>query len=174
MEELRGKVAVITGGASGIGRAFAERCLEEGTKIVLADIEPEALERAAQELAGAGADVLAVRTDVSQAAAVDELAQRTLDRYGAVHLLFNNAGVATSGPIWQNSLADWQWVLGVNLMGVIHGIHTFVPIMLAQGGPAHIVNTASMAGLVSTPGLGVYNVAKHGVVTLSETLALEL
>ena len=174
MEQLHDKVAVITGGASGIGRAFADRCLEEGVRIVLADIEQAALDRAAQELANAGADVLAVRTDVSKAESVDALAQRALDRFGAVHLLFNNAGVASSGPVWQNTLADWDWVLGVNLMGVVHGIHTFVPIMLAQDADAHIVNTASMAGLLSTPGLGIYNVTKHGVVTLSETLALEL
>ena len=174
MQELRDKVAVITGGASGIGRAFADRCLEEGVKIVLADIEEAALDGAAQELANAGADVLAVRTDVSKPGSVEDLAKRVLDRYGAVHLLFNNAGVASSGPVWQNTLADWEWVLGVNLMGVVHGIRTFVPIMLAQDADAHIVNTASMAGLLSTPGLGIYNVSKHGVVTLSETLALEL
>ena len=174
MQELRDKVAVITGGASGIGRAFADRCLEEGVKMVLADIEQAALDKAAEELANAGADVLAVRTDVSKSGSVEDLAKRVLDRYGAVHLLFNNAGVASSGPVWQNTLADWEWVLGVNLMGVVHGIRTFVPIMLSQDADAHIVNTASMAGLLSTPGLGIYNVTKHGVVTLSETLALEL
>ena len=174
MEQLRDKVAVITGGASGIGRAFADRCMEEGVKIVLADIEQVALAKAAEELTSAGADVLAVRTDVSKSGSVEDLARRALDRYGSVHLLFNNAGVASSGPIWQNTLADWEWVLGVNLMGVVYGIRTFVPIMLAQAAEAHIVNTASMAGLLSTPGLGIYNVTKHGVVTLSETLALEL
>jgi NAD(P)-dependent dehydrogenase (short-subunit alcohol dehydrogenase family) len=174
MQELRDKVAVITGGASGIGRALADRCLEEGVKIVLADIEQAALDKAAGELANAGADVLAVRTDVSKNGSVEDLAKRVLDRYGAVHLLFNNAGVASSGSVWQNTLADWEWVLGVNLMGVVHGIRTFVPIMLSQDADAHIVNTASMAGLLSTPGLGIYNVTKHGVVTLSETLALEL
>ncbi len=174
MQELRGKVAVITGGASGIGRGFADRALEEGMKIVLADIEQSALDQAAHELQSAGAEVLAVPTDVSKVSDVEALAQRTLDKFGGVHLLFNNAGVASGGPIWQNTLADWEWVLGVNLMGVVHGIRTFVPIMLAQNSEAHIVNTASIAGLVSTPGLGVYNVTKHGVVTLSETLALEL
>jgi len=174
MQELRDKVAVITGGASGIGRAFADRCLEEGVKMVLADIEQGALDKAAQELTNAGADVLAVHTDVSKSGSVEDLAKVVLDRYGAVHLLFNNAGVASSGPVWQNTLADWEWVLGVNLMGVVHGIRTFVPIMLSQNADAHIVNTASMAGLLSTPGLGIYNVTKHGVVTLSETLALEL
>jgi NAD(P)-dependent dehydrogenase (short-subunit alcohol dehydrogenase family) len=174
MQELRDKVAVITGGGSGIGRAFADRCLEEGVKIVLADIEQSALDKAAKELANAGADVLAVRTDVAKSGSVEDLAKRVLDRHGAVHLLFNNAGVASSGPIWQNTLADWEWVMGVNLMGVVHGIRTFVPIMLSQDADAHIVNTASMAGLLSTPGMGIYNVTKHGVVTLSETLVLEL
>jgi NAD(P)-dependent dehydrogenase (short-subunit alcohol dehydrogenase family) len=174
MQELRGKVAVITGGASGIGRGFADRALEEGMKIVLADIEPGALDKAEKELQNAGAEVLAVRTDVSKADAVEDLAKRTLDKFGAVHLLFNNAGVASGGPIWQSTLKDWEWVLGVNLMGVVHGIRTFVPIMLQQNTEAHVVNTASMAGLLSTPGLGIYNVTKHGVVTLSETLALEL
>ncbi|MBI5880371.1 MAG: SDR family NAD(P)-dependent oxidoreductase [Chloroflexi bacterium] len=174
MQELRNKVAVITGGASGIGRALADRALEEGMRIVLADVELGALDRAAGELKNAGADLLAVRCDVSQAEAVDDLSKRTLDRFGAVHLLFNNAGVGSGGPIWEQSLDDWKWVLGVNLMGVVHGIHAFVPIMLAQNEPSHIVNTASMAGLVTSPGMGAYNVSKHGVVTLSETLSLEL
>ncbi len=174
MQELRNKVAVITGGASGIGRAYADRALEEGMKIVVADIQPDALEQAERELKNAGADVLALRTDVSKSDQVEALAQRTLDAFGGVHVLFNNAGVGVGGPMWQNTLRDWEWILGVNLWGVIHGIRTFVPIMLAQAAEAHIVNTASMAGLLSTPGLGAYNVTKHGVVTLSETLALDL
>ena len=174
MQDLRNKVAVITGAASGIGLALADRALEEGMRIVLADVETAPLEQAARTLEGAGGEVLAVPCDVSKADAVADLAKRTLDRFGGVHLLFNNAGVGSGGPAWEQSLADWQWVLGVNLMGVVHGIHTFVPIMLAQGEPAHIVNTASMAGLVTTPGLAAYNVSKHSVVTLSETLALEL
>ena len=161
MESFQGKVAVITGAASGIGRALAQRCVQEGMKVVLADIEE-------------GATVLGVRTDVAQAAEVAALAQRTLESFGAVHLLFNNAGVAAGGPLWEMSLQDWEWVLGVNLWGVVHGIRTFVPLLLQQGSEAHIVNTASIAGLVSTPGLGVYNVTKHSVVTLSETLYQEL
>jgi NAD(P)-dependent dehydrogenase (short-subunit alcohol dehydrogenase family) len=174
MQTFRDKVAVITGGASGIGRAVADRALEEGMRLVVADVEQSALDTTERELKQAGADVLAVRTDVSSAEQVEALAQRTLERFGAVHLLFNNAGVAVGGPIWEHTLRDWQWILGVNLWGVIHGVRTFVPLMLAQGGQAHIVNTASMAGLLSTPGLGAYNVTKHGVVTLSETLALDL
>src|SRR5512143_2493667 len=119
MQELRGKVAVITGGASGIGRALADRALEEGMRIVLADVETAPLEQAARELEGAGGEVLAVLCDVSKADAVAELAKRTLDRFGGVQLLFNNAGVGSGGSVWEQSLADWQWVLGVNLMGVV-------------------------------------------------------
>lgn len=174
MNEVAGKVVVVTGAASGIGRALAERCVQEGMKVVLADIEVAALEKAEDALRSQGANLLAVPTDVSKADSVAALAEKTLAHFGAVHLLCNNAGVAVGGPIWQASVADWEWVLGVNLWGVIHGIRTFVPLMLAQNEPAHIVNTASIAGLVSTPGLGVYNVTKHGVVTLSETLYLEL
>jgi NAD(P)-dependent dehydrogenase (short-subunit alcohol dehydrogenase family) len=174
MQALRGKVAVITGGASGIGRALADRALEEGMRIVLADIEQGALERTAHDLQKAGAEVLAVRTDVSQADQVADLAQRTLDAFDGVHVLFNNAGVAVAGPLWQQSLADWEWVLGVNLWGVIHGVRTFVPLMLAQDGEAHIVNTASMAGMITSAALGSYHVSKFGVVALSESLAQSL
>lgn len=174
METFGGKVAVITGAASGIGRALAQRAVQEGMKVVLADIEEEALTVTAAMLQAQGATVLSVRTNVAQAEEVAALAQRTLDAFGAVHLLFNNAGVAAGGPLWTMSLQDWEWVLGVNLWGVVHGIRTFVPILLQQGTEAHIVNTASIAGLVSTPGLGVYNVTKHGVVTLSETLYQDL
>ncbi len=174
MKEFQGKVAVVTGAASGIGRALAERCVKEGMKVVLADIEEKALARASQELDAAGGNVLAVRTDVSKAEDVAELARKTLERYGAVHLLFNNAGVGFGATIWENTLADWEWMLGVNLWGVIHGAHTFVPLMLQQNCEGHIVNTASMAGLISGPGLGIYKVTKHGVVTLSETLYHEL
>lgn len=174
MEEFAGKVAVITGAASGIGRALAEHCAQEAMKVVLADIEIAALAEVEDALRAAGADVLAVPTNVADAASVATLAARTFEHFGGIHLLCNNAGVAVGGPIWQASAADWEWVLGVNLWGVVHGIQTFVPPMLAQAEPCHIVNTASIAGLVSTPGLGVYNVTKHGVVTLSETLYLEL
>jgi NAD(P)-dependent dehydrogenase (short-subunit alcohol dehydrogenase family) len=174
MKEFQGNVAVVTGAASGIGRALAEKCAALGMKVVLADIEEPALKQAEEELQVSGAQVLAVRTDVSQAEEVEALAQRTYETYGAVHLLFNNAGVGGGTTVWESSLADWQWVLGVNLWGVIHGIHCFVPRMLAQGSEGHIVNTASSTGLVASSGLGIYKVSKHGVVTLSETLACEL
>ena len=174
MKEFHGKVAVITGAASGIGRALAEKSAALGMKVVLADVEESALKQAEAELQASGAQVLAVRTDVSQADEVEALAQITFETYGAVHLLFNNAGVGAGTTVWESSLADWKWVLGVNLWGVIHGIHFFVPRMLAQESEGHIVNTASSAGLVASSGLGMYKVSKHGVVTLSETLALEL
>ncbi len=174
MKDFQDKVAVVTGAASGIGRALAEKSAQEGMKVVLADVEESALKQAEEELKASGAQVSAVRTDVSQADEVEVLAQKTFATYGAVHLLFNNAGVGAGTTVWESSLADWQWVLGVNLWGVIHGIHFFVPRMLAQDTEGHIVNTASSAGLVSSSGLGIYKVSKHGVVTLSETLALEL
>ena len=174
MKDLAGKVAVITGGASGIGRAVAGRCATAGMKVVLADIEQDALDVAEKELREDGAEVLGVVTDVSKPESVEGLAQRAVDAFGTVHLLHNNAGVATGGLIWECTVADWRWVLGVNLWGVIHGIHTFVPIMLQGDEEGHIVNTASAAGLTSPPFLGPYNVTKHGVVTLSETLAREL
>ncbi len=174
MKDFQNKVAVVTGAASGIGRALAGKSAQEGMKVVLADVEESALKQAEEELKASGAEVLAMRTDVSQAGDVETLAQKAFDTYGAVHLLFNNAGVAGGTTIWESSLADWQWVLGVNLWGVIHGIHAFVPRMLAQDSEGHIVNTASTFGLVSSSGAGIYKVSKHGVVTLSETLALEL
>ena len=174
MKEFKGKVAVVTGAASGIGRALAEGCVREGMKVVLADVEVETLTRTEESMKAAGATVLAVRTDVSQARDVEALADKTLDAFGAAHLLCNNAGVSTAAAIWESTLAAWEWVMGVNLWGVIHGVRVFVPLMLAQDTECHIVNTASMAGLTSGPGLGVYKVTKHGVVTLSETLYHEL
>ncbi len=171
MKEFKDRVAVVTGGASGIGRAMAERFADEGMKIVLADIEQGALDRAAFEMQAKGATVLAVRVDVSKPEEIDALARKTLDAFGAVHIVCNNAGVVPPGGLlWDATLADWQWVLGVNLWGVIHGVRTFVPIMLKQGTEGHIVNTASMAGLINAPFLGIYAVAKHGVVSLSESL----
>lgn len=170
MNELRDKVAVITGAASGIGRALAERCAQEGMKIVLADVEEPALARAAAELSAAGASVLAVCTDVSKAEDVEALARKALDAFGAVHLLCNNAGVGAGGTIWESTLADWQWVLGVNLWGVIHGVRVFVPIMLAQDTECHVVNTASVAGLLAYHPSATYHVTKHAVVALSEHL----
>jgi len=174
MKDFQGKVIVVTGAASGIGRALAEYGAALGMKVVLADVEERALQQTAEELKASGAAVLAVRTDVSRAEEVEALAQQAFATYGAVHLLCNNAGVAAGTTVWESSLADWQWVLGVNLWGVIHGVHSFVPRMLEQDSEGHIVNTASSAGLVSSSGLGIYKVSKHGVVTLSETLALEL
>jgi NAD(P)-dependent dehydrogenase (short-subunit alcohol dehydrogenase family) len=175
MTEFKDKVAVITGAASGIGRALADRCVQEAMHVVLADVEAEALKQTEADLKACGASVLAVRADVSQARDVEALAQKTLDAFGAVHLLCNNAGVAgTPAPAWASTLAEWEWVMGANLWGVIHGVRIFVPIMLAQGTECHIVNTASMAGLISCPGLAAYKVTKHGVVALSETLHHEL
>ena len=174
MRDLAGKVAVVTGAASGIGRALTERFARAGMKIVLADVEDGALTKAAGELTAAGATTLAVRTDVSREDEVEALARRAYEQFGAVHVLCNNAGVAAAGPIWEHSLEDWRWVLGVNLWGVVHGVRSFVPRMLEAKTPGHIVNTASVAGLTSAPGLGVYNVSKHSVVTLSETLAKDL
>jgi NAD(P)-dependent dehydrogenase (short-subunit alcohol dehydrogenase family) len=174
MKEFRGKTAVVTGAASGIGRALAQRCADEGMKVVLADIEEKALADAEKEMRGGGASVLAVVTDVSKADDIEALAKKTLETYGAVHLLFNNAGVGGGFGAWNSTEEDWRWVLGVDLWGVIHGIRVFIPIMLKQDMECHVVNTASIAGLMSGPGQAIYKVAKHGVVTLSETLHHEL
>lgn len=174
MKDFQDKVAVITGGASGLGRAMAERFAREGMRIVLADVEPDALAKAEAEMKTAGAKVIGVRTDVSKAADVEALAQETLAAFGAVHLLANNAGVAEGGSVWDNTVADWEWVLGVNMWGVIHGVRVFTPIMLKQQSEGHIINTASVAGLISPPGMGIYCVSKHAVVTLSECLHHDL
>lgn len=174
MKTFKGKVAVITGAASGIGRALAGRCAREGMQVVLADVEAAALARAEAELREAGSDVLAVRTDVSQAGDVEALARETLDAYGAVHLLCNNAGVGTGSTTWESTLNDWQWVIGVNLWGVLHGIRTFVPIMLDQAVEGHIVNTASVAGLISYAPDAPYHLTKHTIVALSEKLYYDL
>jgi NAD(P)-dependent dehydrogenase (short-subunit alcohol dehydrogenase family) len=174
MKDFQGKVAVITGGASGLGRAMADRFARAGMSIVLADVEPDALAKAGAEMKAAGAKVIGVRTDVSKAADVEALAQKTLETFGAVHLLANNAGVAEGGNVWDNTVADWEWVLGVNMWGVIHGVRVFTPIMLKQASEGHIVNTASVAGLISPPGMGIYCVSKHAVVTLSECLHHDL
>jgi len=175
MQIFQDRVAVITGAASGIGRGLAHRCAQEGMKVVLADIEAPALAETEGELRTMGAHVISVVTDVAQAQAVEALAQKTLDVFGAVHLLCNNAGVGVIRSVWESTLADWTWVLGVNLWGVIHGVRSFVPIMLKQACPSHIVNTSSIAGLIVGPGsASPYNVSKHGVVALSETLYYEL
>jgi len=173
MDQLHGKVAVVTGAASGIGRATAGAFAREGMKVVLADIEEAAVEKAAAELAEAGHEAIAVRTDVSDGASMEALAARTIEEFGTYHLVHLNAGVATGGLMWTLSERDWQWTLGVNLWGVIHGIRVFVPRLVEQG-EGYVVNTASMAGLTSAPFMGPYNVSKHGVVTLSETLHKEL
>jgi NAD(P)-dependent dehydrogenase (short-subunit alcohol dehydrogenase family) len=167
-------VAVVTGAASGIGRALADRFAEAGMCVVLGDIEEGALATAERVLKERNARVVSVVVDVSKATDVSALARTALDTFGAVHVVCNNAGVGTGGLCWEQSLSDWEWVLGVNLWGVIHGVRTFVPIMLEQKTEGHIVNTASMAGLTSGPFMGIYNVSKHGVVTLSETLQQEL
>ena len=176
MKEFKGKTAVVTGAASGIGRALAARCVREGMKVVLADVEEGALLQTEKEMKDTGAVVLAVRTDVSKAEDVEKLAQKTLETFQEIHLLFNNAGVQGGefASIWKNTIADWEWALGVNLWGVIHGIRIFVPIMLLQGTECHIVNTSSLSGIIAGPGLGVYRVTKHGVFSLSETLFHEL
>ena len=174
MKDFKGKVAVVTGAASGIGRGLADRFAQEGMRVVLADVEQGALDLAEREMTAAGATVLAVRTDVSKVADVEALAQKTIERFGGVHILCNNAGVGGGGGTWDSSLQDWEWVLGVNLWGVIHGVRMFVPIMLAGGEEGHIVNTASLAGLVAGAGGPSYTVSKYGVVGLSETLYYEL
>ena len=175
MKQFKDKVAVITGGASGIGLALARRAAAEGMKIVLADIEDGALAAAAAELKGAGAQVLTVKTDVSRAEGVENLAAQTLQAFGGAHLLFNNAGVGgVRVKTWQASAKDWEWVLGVNVWGVIHGVRVFTPIMLRQGDECHIVNTASAAGFVSMASTAPYAVSKHSVVTLSEVLYHDL
>jgi NAD(P)-dependent dehydrogenase (short-subunit alcohol dehydrogenase family) len=179
MQQFQDKVAVITGGASGFGHEFARIGARLGMKLVLADVQQDALDRVKAELEGQGAQVLAQRCDVRHAAEVQALADATMARFGAVHLVFNNAGVGSGGLIWENTQADWEWVLGVNLWGVIHGVRIFTPLMLecARKDPAyegHIVNTASMAGMLNAPTMGVYNVSKHAVVSLSETLYQDL
>lgn len=173
MEDLDGKVAVVTGAASGIGRSLARAFAGQGMRLVLADIEAAPLEEVASELRGSGTDVFAVTADVSVASDVERIGAAADDVFGGLHVACNNAGVAAGGLSWEVGLEDWDWVLGVNLYGVIHGIRSFVPRIIASGG-GHVVNTASMAGLTSAPGMGPYNVSKHAVVTLSETLALEL
>lgn len=171
MKIFKGKVAVVTGAGSGIGLAMARVFAREGMKVVLADVQSDALRTAERELSDAGADVLAQRTDVSRLSQVQRLAEKTAKRFGNVHVLCNNAGVVPPErhrPLWETSLHDWKWTLDVNLWGVVHGIHCFLPAMLAHGEKGHVVNTASIAGLMSGSGSGAYSVAKHGVVRLTE------
>ena len=173
------KTAVLTGAGSGFGLACARLGAQLGMNLVLVDVQQDALDAAAAELQAAGATVLARRVDVSDAVAMQALGREVQERFGVPHMVFNNAGVGAGGLIWETSPQDWQWVLGVNLMGVVHGVHTFTPMMLqaAAADPhwqGHIVNTASMAGLLSPPNMGVYNVSKHAVVALTETLYQDL
>jgi len=170
---------VLTGAGSGFGLECARIGARLGMNLVLADVQQDALDKAVAQMEAAGAQVLGMRVDVSQAAQVEALGAATLQRFGAPHLVFNNAGVGAGGLIWENTARDWEWVLGVNLMGVAHGVRVFTPMMLeaANRDPVwrgHIVNTASMAGLLNAPNMGVYNVSKHAVVSLSETLYQDL
>ena len=179
MQHFHGRTAVITGAASGFGLEVARLAAGRGMNLVMADVQRDALDAAAAELTATGAQVLAVRVDVASAAEVDAMAAATRERFGAPHFVFNNAGVGGGGLVWEVSLKDWEWVLGVNVMGVVHGVRAFTPMMLeaARKDPAyegHIVNTASMAGLLNPPNMGVYNVSKHAVVSLSETLYQDL
>ena len=173
MRELNGKVAVVTGAASGIGRALTDRFVAAGMKVVLADVDEVKLRSTEAELTERGADVHPVVADVSLGESMEELARRTLEKYGAAHVLCNNAGVAGVGDQWTGPMSVWEWVVNINLYGVVHGIRSFLPIMLDQN-EGHIVNTASMAGLVAMPGFGPYNATKHAVVAISEGLFLEL
>jgi len=179
LDSLQGKTAVITGAGSGFGLEVARIGARGGMNLVLVDVQQDALDAARLELEAAGAQVLAQRVDVSSSEAMETLASAVQQRFGAPHFVFNNAGVGSGGLVWENTLADWNWVLGVNLWGVIHGVRLFTPMMLAaaEADPAyrgHIVNTASMAGLLTPPNMGVYNVSKHAVVALTETLYQDL
>jgi NAD(P)-dependent dehydrogenase (short-subunit alcohol dehydrogenase family) len=174
MQDFDNKVAVVTGAASGIGRGMARGWAEEGMTVGIADMNEPGLASLAAELEELGATVASQIVDVSSAEAVEQLAEFAYQRFGKVNLLFNNAGVLLAGNSWERSIEDWQWILGVNLFGVIHGVKSFVPRMLEQGEPAHIINTSSIAGLLAAPLMGLYSVGKQAVVALSETLHYEL
>lgn len=179
MKRFAGRAAVITGAGSGFGLEAARIAAREGMPVVMADVQPDALDRAVAEIEGLGAQVLPFRLDVSKADQVEAMGAATLQRFGAPGFVFNNAGVGLGGLIWEHTLKDWEWIVGVNLMGVAHGVRVFTPMMLdaAQAAPGyegHIVNTASMAGMVNAPNMGAYNVTKHAVVSLSETLYQDL
>ncbi len=176
---FKGKTAVLTGAGSGFGLECARIGARLGMKLVLVDVQQDALDQVTAEIKATGAQVLPFRLDVSNAAQMEAMGQAVFERFGAPHLVFNNAGVAAGGLVWESSVKDWEWVLGVNLWGVIHGVRIFTPMMLeaAAKDPSwqgHIVNTASMAGLLNPPNMGVYNVSKHAVVSLSETLYQDL
>ena len=173
MKELKGKVAAVTGAASGLGRSMALAFAAEGMDVAIADVDAHALHDVARAIREKGRRAFAMRVDVSKEAEVEAWRDQTLEELGGVHVVCNNAGVSPLGPVWESSVADWQWILGVNLWGVIHGVRSFVPHLLAQN-EGHVVNTASVAGLISPPGSGAYNVTKHAVVTLSESLHHDL
>ena len=170
---FEGKTAVVTGGASGIGRALVERCLKEGMNVVLADVEDAAMAQTLDALQPYQDRLLCRKTDVADADQMAELARETQARFGGVHLLFNNAGVGAGSTVWDATLADWRWVMGVNLWGVIHGCHSFIPLMIETGEPGYVVNTASIAGLVRGHHSATYSVTKHAVVALTEQLTLD-
>ena len=179
ISDFKGKTAVLTGAGSGFGLECARIAASRGMNLVLVDVQQEALDCASAELRASGVPVLAQRVDVSNADQMEALAQAVQQRFGAPHFVFNNAGVALGGLVWENAVAEWEWLLGVNLWGVIHGVRLFTPMMLdaARRDPdwrGHIVNTASMAGLVTPPNMGIYNVSKHAVVSLTETLYQDL
>ncbi|MEK7709784.1 MAG: SDR family NAD(P)-dependent oxidoreductase, partial [candidate division NC10 bacterium] len=174
VDNFKDRVAVVTGGASGIGRALALAFAREGARVVLADLDDTGMAEVAGTIRSGGGQAVGVRTDVSDLSQVQALADKAWQAFGAVHILCNNAGVGVSGGLEEATLKDWQWVLGVNLWGVIHGLLAFLPRMIAQKQGGHIVNTASMAGLIATQGLGVYNTTKYAVVGLSETLVKDL
>jgi NAD(P)-dependent dehydrogenase (short-subunit alcohol dehydrogenase family) len=179
ISDFKGKTAVITGAGSGFGLALARIGASLGMQLVLIDVQQDTLDAACAELQSAGAQTLAFRLDVSDAAQMEAMVQKVKAHWGAPHLVLNNAGVGSGGLIWENSTQDWDWVLGVNVMGVVHGVRLFTPMMLEAAAQdaawqGHIVNTASMAGLLNPPNMGVYNVSKHAVVSLSETLYQDL
>ncbi len=179
ISDFKNKTAVLTGAGSGFGLECARIGAKLGMNLVLADVQQDALDRTVAEMQAIGAPVLAMRVDVSKADQMQALADAAFARFGAPHFVFNNAGVGAGGLVWENSLQDWEWVLGVNLMGVVHGVRLFTPMMLAAakadpGYQGHIVNTASMAGLLNAPNMGIYGVSKHAVVSLSETLYQDL
>jgi NAD(P)-dependent dehydrogenase (short-subunit alcohol dehydrogenase family) len=173
MKALAGKVAAVTGAASGLGRAMANAFAAEGMHVALADVDLQNLFQVEKEIRSRGVRALSMQVDVSKAAQVEAFAERVVSELGGVHLVCNNAGVSPLGAVWESTAADWQWILGVNLWGVIHGVRAFAPRLIAQN-EGHIVNTASVAGLISPPGSGAYNVTKHAVVALSESLHHDL
>ena len=179
ISDFKGKTAVLTGAGSGFGLECARIGARLGMNLVLLDVQQDALDASAADMRAAGAEVLPFKVDVSDAAQMEAVGQAVKERFGAPHLVFNNAGVGAGGLIWESTVQDWNWVLGVNLMGVVHGVRVFTPMMLdaARNDPSwrgHIVNTASMAGLVNPPNMGIYNVSKHAVVSFSETLYQDL